>query len=288
MQVDGHNKKSEKSDPLFDQLSTEELERLLRTPDGTEPDIDFILKVMEVIQSREDETDTQQPDVDNAWKEFQENYQGQADAYAISLPQEPEPRSGKQNRRMPRALRWVAILAAVLLLLCGTASAFGMNIFQAIADWTAETFRFTSAQSGDMVQAVPEEDVYADLRKVVAEYTNSTVIPMWSPEGAELAGEVRVTERVSSIGIRASYKTDQGEVLIHIRIYDQPPTSNVITYQKDETSVEKYEAGGITHYIMSNLDTVNVVWVTGNIECYIQGNLSTNDAKQMIESIYRD
>lgn len=284
MQVDGHNKKS---DPLLDQLSTEELERLLRTPDGAEPDVDFILKVMEVIQSREDESDTPQPDVDNAWKEFQENYQGQADAYEISPPQEPEPRSGKQSRRMPRALRWVAILAAVLLLLCGTASAFGMNIFQAIADWTAETFRFTSARSGAVVQAVPEDDVYAELREAVAEYTDTPVVPTWAPEGTELVDEVRVIKRSSCIEIKGLYQSDQGEFLIHIQFYSQP-SGEVATYQKDAGSVEKYEVAGVTHYLMSNLETLSVIWTNGNIECHIQGDLLSDDAKTMIESVYRE
>lgn len=285
MQVDGHNKKS---DPLLDQLSTEELERLLRTPYGAEPDVDFILKVMEVIQSREDESDTPQPDVDNAWKEFQENYQGQADAYEISPPQEPEPRSGKQNRRMPRALRWVAILAAVLLLLCGTASAFGMNIFQAIADWTAETFRFTSAKSGAVVQAVPEDDVYAELREAVAEYTDTPVVPTWAPEGTEQVGELSITERSNAIRIQGTYQFNHNEFTIRIQIYQAVPEFNANIYQKDDTSIQKYEHSGITYYILDNIDRYGVVWVNGMTIASIQGTLDLQDIQDLIKSIYGD
>ena len=285
MQVDGHNKKS---DPLLDQLSTEELERLLRTPDGAEPDVDFILKVMEVIQSREDESDTPQPDVDNAWKEFQENYQGQADAYEISPPQEPEPRSGKQNRRIPRALRWVAILAAVLLLLCGTASAFGMNIFQAIADWTAETFRFTSARSGAVVQAVPEDDVYAELRAAVAEYTDTPVVPTWAPEGSAPKNDTSIIERSNGICIRASFQTIQGEFTVLIDIYSTTAIPDNAVYQKDEAETEKFESNGITHYLMRNNSNYSVTWLNNNVRCYIQGALTEDDIYSIIRSIYKE
>lgn len=284
MQVDGHNKKS---DPLLDQLSTEELERLLRTPDSAEPDVDFILKVMEVIQSREDESDTPQPDVDNAWKEFQENYQGQADAYEISPPQEPEPRSGKQSRRMPRALRWVAILAAVLLLLCGTASAFGMNIFQAIADWTAETFRFTSAKSGAVVQAVPEDDVYADLREAVAEYTDTPVVPTWAPEGTELIGKLDITERSNSVRIQGTYQFNQKEFTIRIQIYQESPDFDIATYQKDVADIQKYEINSIVHYIMQNNDRYGAVWINNTITSFIQGTLDEDSIIKILESIYK-
>ena len=283
MQVDGHNKKS---DPLLDQLSTEELERLLRTPDGAEPDVDFILKVMEVIQSREDESDTPQPDVDNAWKEFQDNYQGQADAYEISPPQEQEPRSVKQNRRIPRALRWDAILAAVLLLLCGTASAFGMNIFQAIADWTAETFRFTSAKSGAVVQAVPEDDVYAELREAVAEYTDTPVVPTWAPEGTEQVGELSIVEYANGVRIQGTFQFYKKEFTIRVQIYQETPDFDITSYQKDSISIEKYEHSGITFYILNNINQCGTVWIDGASIIFIQGNLDTENIQDMIKSIY--
>ncbi|WP_312281695.1 hypothetical protein [Oscillibacter sp.] len=66
--------------PPLEQLSTEELEKLLLqdfvASSGSEPDVDYIMAIMEVIQKREAETSAAEcVDVDKAWNDFKENYQ---------------------------------------------------------------------------------------------------------------------------------------------------------------------------------------------------------------------
>jgi hypothetical protein len=39
---------------------------------------------------------------------------------------------------------------------------------------------------------------------------------------------------------------------------------------------------------MSNLDQTNVVWITDNYECSITGVFSLEEAKIMIDSIYKE
>ena len=60
-------------------------------------------------------------------------------------------------------------------------------------------------------------------------------------------------------------------------------------YEKDSEKVTEYIYGGITHYIMSNLDNMvstTIVWYNGNIEGSITGSFSLEDAKKIINSIY--
>ena len=61
--------------PIFEQLSTEELNNLLAQDfaamDEEGPDVDYIMAIMEVINKREQAAE-HQSDVDAAWKEFQE------------------------------------------------------------------------------------------------------------------------------------------------------------------------------------------------------------------------
>lgn len=285
MQVDGHNKKS---DPLLEQLSTEELERLLRTPDGTEPDIDFILKVMEVIQSRESESDTPQPNLDRAWNDFQENYQGQAKAYEINLPQESQPPSSKQNGRKFHTLRWAVILAAVLLLLCGTASAFGLNVFQVIADWTSETFRFTLSEAEPSEQAVSQNDVYADLRKAVAGYTDTPMVPTWAPDGTEAVEDLSIVEYENGIRIQATYEFHGQRFTIRVQIYNHIPEFDVMAYQKDNADIQQYEFNDVVHYVMKNNERYGAAWTTDTAIIFVQGALNENEILNLIESIYRE
>ena len=68
---------SQRKDLIFEQLSTEELEKLLAqdfaaTGEGA-PNTEYIMAIMRVIKERENGAE-HQVDVDAAWKAFQEEY----------------------------------------------------------------------------------------------------------------------------------------------------------------------------------------------------------------------
>ncbi len=68
---------SQRKDLIFEQLSTEELEKLLAqdfaaTGEG-DPNAEYIMAIMRVIKEREKGAG-HQVDVDAAWKDFQEEY----------------------------------------------------------------------------------------------------------------------------------------------------------------------------------------------------------------------
>ena len=286
---------------IFEQLSTEELEKLLAqdfvATNGAEPDIDYIMAIMEVIQKREAEASQSVPvDVDAAWKDFRDNYQGQAPSFETDTLPEPVPSHPNQidNKAEPKGksktFRYIILIAAVIVILCGAASAFGFNVFQAFADWTAETFGFVSssdhAQSPEE-QPVSQTDPYQELRVAVAAETDTLMVPAWAPEGTVLDGKVSVVNRLNGVRIQAAYQTEQGQFTIRIQVYDDAPEKYTGTYEKDGQPVQKYEAGGIIHYIMNNIDNCGVAWTDGNVEGSIQGSLSDADLKKMVDSIYK-
>lgn len=273
----------------LEQLSTEELERLLRTPEGQEPDETLILQILEVIASRE--TDQPQPDIDAAWQSFQEDYQGQADAYAPpqtgATPSDaPAPLPKPKTRR--RVLRWVAACLAVLLLSVGTASAMGFRVLEAIADWGSETFRFVAAQSGEVTQNVPEDDPFAELRAAVAEYTDTPLIPTWAPEGTEQIEAVKVVENSDGVRIQSTYQRGESEFTIRIQYYDSTPVLDISTYQKDETQVSRHTFAGVYYYLFHNNDTLGAVWVDDTSIGLIQGEIDYVDMRDMLSSIYEE
>ena len=63
-------------------------------------------------------------------------------------------------------------------------------------------------------------------------------------------------------------------------------SSNSYTYFKDDAAVSTFEAGGITHYLMSNNDTNTGAWMNGPFECSISGYVSQDVIREMIASIY--
>lgn len=285
---------------VLEQLSTQELENLLvqdfSASNGAEPDIDFILEVMEVIQRRDDSdaVGMEDLDVDKAWKEFRQEYQGHSESFKVGSSREYSPSQPEQIRKPKRVyplIRYAGIAAILIILLSGVASALGYNVFQAIATWTTETFSFVSpgnAEAQNSRQAVPENDLGSSLRTIVAEQTETPLVPTWFPEGTEEYEPVSIVDRVTRTIFSESFKTASGSFTIQIQIYDTFPEHFAGVYQKDDSPVKLREINGITHYIFSNSKTHQAVWMNGNIEVAISGKLSVEELEKMVESIYEE
>ena len=280
--------------------TTEELEELLAASfplgDNAETDEAYIMTIMEVIREREEkeaDQEKRQAEVDAAWKEFQEyraerdKEKAEADGLADAsgkIPGEPfRPQEKIRTAKKPgRVLRSCAAAAAVIVLLCGTAYAFGWNIFQALADWTAETFQFlTGAEPG-----MADHGVFENLYRIVSAETDVSTVPRWAPEGAEEVEQPRTSVRSDKTRIVGEYLIEDREFTIRIMIYDSLPEKYFGTYQKNDVTVEEYESGGIVHYITENIDNISAMWTNGYAEGYIQGDLSIGELKDMIDSIY--
>ena len=282
--------------------STEELEELLAASfplgDNAETDEAYIIAIMEVIREREEkeaDKEKRQAEVDAAWRDFQEyraerdrekaEAEGVADAPG-EIPGEPfRPQEKVHTAKKPvRVLRSCAAAAAVIVLLCGTAYAFGWNIFQALADWTAETFQFLTGAEPQM----SDHGVFENLYRIVSVETDVSTVPRWAPEGAEEVEQPRTSVRSDKTRIVGEYLIEDREFTIRITIYNEIPESYDTIYQKNDGSAHPYEAGGITHYIVENVDNVSAMWTNGYIEGHIQGNISIEDLQLMIDSIYEE
>lgn len=280
--------------------STEELEELLALSfsmeDDAETDEAYITTIMEVIREREEkeaDQEKRQAEVDAAWREFQEyraerdrektEAGGMADASG-KFPGEPSrPQEKVHTAKKPgRVLRSCAAAAAVIVLLCGTAYAFGWNIFQALADWTAETFQFLTGTEPKMA----DYGVFENLYLSVAMETDVPVVPKWAPEEMEEVEQPRTSIRNDRIRIVGKYLVNDKEFTIRIIVYNSTPEKYSGTYQKNAGNVEEYESGGIVHYITENVDNISAMWTNGYVEGYIQGDLSIDELKDMIDSIY--
>ena len=286
--------------PIFEQLSTEELENLLAqdfaATDGADPDVDYIMAIMEVINERE-KAAGHQSDVDAAWKDFQEEYKGQAAAFDRTIHHETDSSDHHQtsstqvSHKKTRVFRYVIVAAAFIALLGGTASGFG-RVFQAVVNWTAETFGFEAPYGKDVpAEQTALNDPYNSLRSRVAEYTDLPVIPKWAPEGTIKAPDTatKVTDRKDSIQLSGIYDTNNGRFLIRIQIHSEAPPQYTVSYQWDESyTVIPHNAGEISHDIAYNTETITAAWTNENVECMVQGDLTIEDLEMMIDSIYEE
>ena len=270
--------------------STAELEELLALEaadlDAAEPNADFIATVLEVMAERESAQDKEL--TEQAWKDFQEYYNLRKQEETDKVEEAPRDhrRKTEHRQRSPKIARVIRIgvVAAVLTVLLGS-TVFGWNFFRAVADWTAETFYFLTGQEQKVRS---EEDVYRKQRLLVEKRTDIPAVPNWFPKGAAANGSPKDNIRTARVAVYASYLAGTREFTVRIIIHDTPPEAYDVTYQKNTTIEEEYLAGGITHYIMGNTETLSAMWLNGCVEGYIQGELTLEELREMIDSIYEE
>lgn len=269
----------------LDKLSTEELQEILRQDsllDDDSSDIDTILYITDLLAKRSDSSNNSK-DVEAAWKSFKENYYPYiSDPEPLYSFDSPEDKVVKAKpRHLSRAMRTLsvaAVLAVVIISGSVTASAFGYNLWGAVAEWTRDTFGFTQGQNNGI-------HPFENLRDALAAYDiNDPIVPQWIPDGY---GEdtVQAAETPDSKVISASCKSTAGEIKIEVKaFYNQDNEHRV--YEIFEDGVEKYASNGIDFYIMKNDDFTRVSWAVGNNECSILCALEPKEIYRMIDSIF--
>lgn len=270
----------------FDKLSTEELQEIIRQDsflDDDSSDIDAILYITDLLVKRSDSSNNSK-DVEAAWKSFKENYypyiSDPEPLYSFdSLEDEVVKAKPRHLSRAMKTLSVAAVLAVVIISGSLTASAFGYNLWGAVAEWTRDTFGFTQSSQNNGIYP------FENLRDALAAYDiNDPIVPQWIPDGY---GEdtVQAAETPDSKVISASCKSTAGEIKIEVKaFYNQNNEHRV--YEIFEDGVEKYASNGIDFYIMKNDDFTRVSWAVGNNECSILCALEPKEIYRMIDSIF--
>lgn len=268
----------------LDRLSTEELREIIRQDymldQDKETDMEAILYIMEVLARREKEENTDKPDVEAAWDEFQKEYYPYSDdpAPLYSLGGD-DIAPAKQPKRFRRLIRTAGIAAAIVaLLLSGTVAAnvFGYDILGKFTAWTHETFSFTSNK--DDMPPFKNLRAILDMNNIEAD-----IIPTWLPDGY---GEdiVKVFNVPDGVCYVSSCKGQGWEISITINIYTHTDT-DVRTYEGEGKNVKIYESAGANYYITNNGGLNRVTWSNSNVECSILCDLPEHDLYAVIDSI---
>ena len=282
------NARSNRDFSYFDKLSTEELREIIRQDslldENEDSDIDAILYITEVLANREkEENERNVKDVEAAWKSFKENYYPYiSDPEPLYSFDSPEDKVVKTKpRRLSRTMKTLsvaAVLAVVIISGSVTASAFGYNLWGAVAEWTRDTFGFTQGQNNGIYP-------FENLRDALAAYDiNDPIVPQWIPDGY---GEdtVQAAETPDSKIISSSCKSASGEIKIEVKAFYNYDSKHRV-YEILEDGVEKYSSNGIDFYIMKNDEFTRVSWAAGNNECSIICSLKPKEIYRMVDSIF--
>lgn len=296
----------------LDRLSTEQLEELLRadieSPENSDEGV--IFHILEVIEQRKqmDSAETL-PNVDQAWKEFQQYYKvpegkdqslypcnpiaTNSEAANETVPHIAASPSPLRSRRIFKhslvaAIAFVALLGGMVV-----AQAAGIDVFGMLGRWTEETFSFVTnddtamSDSNTSIAVSPEhatyyEEIQAALSSIGI---TDTVAPSWYPDGFD-----PIPPRIASNGACDTVATmfsneDDRHFLISITQYNSSSDLAARTFEKDPSFVEQYTHGTKTFYIFSNINGITATWADGLLLENISGDLTMDELKTIIDSI---
>lgn len=265
----------------YDSMPTEALEEILRldaeAPEEQESDTELFLYVMGVLANRRN-TDITGNTAEQAWESFQKSY---LDEECLEDKQET-----KKNRIATPWLRRLIAAAAVIVLVVSlplSANAFGLeDIWNIVARWAKETFSFVSENEERREPSSERKDEESSLQKVLADsQRKSDMVPTLIPERFVLDKiEKDITPAWETY--RANYIDGDDELRIKVQIHTAIHQQSV---EIEEDILEVYISNGTEFFIFENMEQIQVLWIKDSYECTISGDISIDDAKEMIDSI---
>lgn len=291
------NDRSNRDFSRFDELSTSELENIIRQDsmleDDEDSDIDAILYITDILaRRREEENNGNVEDVEAAWQSFKENYYPYRDdptpLFSFDTDEETQDEPAPVKVRRPflkRLIKPISIAAVfVFILVAGTATAYalGFDLWGTFASWTHETFRFAGGKVTEVTQP------FEKLRDALGAYEiEGQFVPNWLPD--EYTEDiVQVSETPNGIYLSSRCQCGSEEISIEIKSYVDPDFIHT-TYEKfddEEDEVEIILLNEIEHYITQNGDLTRISWINGSNECSILCEFGEEEIHRMINSVY--
>lgn len=239
-----------------------------------------VLYVMELLSVRRKEKGESR-DPYKAFEEFKAHYapEGSFPEVALAKP--------KVHFRWNR----VVAIAATLVFLLGmimTVGASKFDLFEIIAKWTKETFYTGKAISGNQMEADPDIVSmlpYAELQAVLYDHgVTELIVPTWIPEGFEKQ-EFSSYELPQCKDYHVYHRRGQEELSFEVKEWGGEVPLQI---ERSSSLLEAYTLSGIDYFIFVNNEQLQVAWMNNNYECWIHGNITLTEAKQMVDSIRKD
>lgn len=264
---------------MLEQMTTDQLRDMLDKELHMElVNGDSIRLILSILRDREKPVTVEMtPNMERAWEKYQRDTDKIWEA------------SRRSQRIRGWAMRAAAAAAVLVLLLVPIVpqEVGAESLWEALVRWTTEIVEFFGPKDNE--HRFVEYDFQTEnpgLQKVydaVVELgVTDPVVPMWLPEGYELA-ELEIVEYPASTRVHSSFVCDEDELIFYIDIYHADVSRK---YQTDGELSNKYEHGGITHTIMNNNNNTAVVWERGKIECFMSMDIQEDTLFKILKSIY--
>ena len=171
-----------------------------------------------------------------------------------------------------------------MIFFAGSASSVTIgDTAKAIVVWTKESFGYRTGETTYPTEdEIRQQELFQDLAAVLETYEiTAPVVPTWMPKGFELES-FKVDHWLTWRTLYSLYRYGERVLTIQYVITTDP----LVKYEADRDEDTIFFAGGIEHRIKTNSGTIAVTWTSDNIECVIDGDISLDEMKKLINSIY--
>lgn len=182
-----------------------------------------------------------------------------------------------------------------MLSISAVTAANGRDVLSFLALWTDEEMWLAPGQvapAGKDEIHIPEEPGdYSSLEEALTDCGLAwPVAPQWMPEGFVLNNLVVDNGNPNELLFHAHYRRGEDSFVAMVIIHlddGSTPDEDYSNFQKDEGDPVPYEVGGITHMLATNAGRPVALWANGPAECAFSGDITMDELKQMIDSIYK-
>ena len=278
-----NEKGQERREQMLDRLA----ETLERVAEGREE-----RAALESCLARFDEADLPAADPERALERFREKHE-------TLMSSEEEGRAQEKRHPARKYLRRAAAVAVAAVLLCAIyiAGASDEGSSGVIGRWTDETFHFGGVgkeRTSEETAAGTDENIEGDYPSIEAALSacgiTQTVFPKWIPERFHLEN-IHVRQLGTDFrAVRAEYSRAGTTRICSVDImkFDNIADAYSCVFEKDDTPVVEYERGGIIHYLVHNPAGDAAIWNNENLVCSIIGDLTAEEFRKSIDSIYEE
>ncbi len=284
---------------IYSRMSTEQIKNMLRYSAMSEEELDMELVNCLLAELKQREPESKGMSALEAWEDFNENWSGSETVYpcfaerpGVETNQNAIYGNKPKHRKSFKTLLVAAIVVVLVFTTMIVAQASGVDVFGALARWTSETFSFGNsriAKDDDIAIAFEnwtEGKTYDSLQDALDDFAITEFSEPELPEGSELK-ELKVSADLEDQTFwgRASYTYKESNISVSCK-YTPPGRSHSTIYEKSDVEPELYNSGEYSYYLFPNNSRNAIVWLTENFECRISGELTFDELKQIVDSIY--
>ncbi|SHI15310.1 DUF4367 domain-containing protein [Sporanaerobacter acetigenes] len=206
-------------------------------------------------------------------------------------------KSKKKSRFSGKTFSQIAACMFFIFTITGfIANANGYNIFKIISEWSSEAFYLTiegeeksEEKNKTNVNGLAESNIYDSIDEALKDIVPEPKIPLWIPDNFifEYAEKTNLPKKTI---LALNYSCDDKELLIYMNIYKENngDINDSALIEKDNTKVVVYTKNNINHYIMKNNLKTQGVWAYKNAIYTTCGDISIEETKKIIDSMYNN